>query len=123
MRWSEDDRKLKFREDWKEEDENRNEPGDIRTMREIRKLSNDIMPFIQMEEDVAENYQDKKLPILDLKVWKVETEIGGRKKMQVGLNWFSLVWFLMLQCVTEVLLCIHTKFKLNRMRNTRELSI
>ena len=41
-------------------------------MREIRKLSNSLLDFIVMEEDVPSNHPEKKLPILDLKVWMLE---------------------------------------------------
>ena len=45
------------------------EPSDRRTMREIRRLSNSLIDFIIMEEDVQSNHEDNRLPILDLKVW------------------------------------------------------
>ena len=35
----------------------------------LRKIANEIISMIQMEEDVCSNYPDKRLPILDLKVW------------------------------------------------------
>ena len=41
------------------------------------------------------------------------------KLVWFGLDWFSLVWisFFMLKSFTEVVLIIHTKFELNRIRN------
>ena len=35
----------------------------------LRDIANSISPMLQFEEDVASNYQDGRLPILDLKVW------------------------------------------------------
>ena len=49
-----------------------NEPDDRRCTRELRKLGNSIRSDIQMEEDVASNYDDGKLPMLNLKVWLEE---------------------------------------------------
>ena len=66
-RW--DETKLSWRKDWEDEDIAEGRPSDYRTMREIRKLSNSLMDFIEMEEDVPSNYDDNRLPILDLKVW------------------------------------------------------
>ena len=39
-------------------------------MREIRKMSNTILPYIVMEETVASDCKDRKLPVLDLKIWQ-----------------------------------------------------
>ena len=61
LAWSKEDEEI---------DDERNEPDDKRCMREIKALSNSIRGDIQMEEDVASNYEDKKLPILDIKAWK-----------------------------------------------------
>ena len=36
------------------------------------------------------------------------------KLVWFGLDWFSLVWILMLQSVKEVLVNLHTKFELSR---------
>ena len=44
-------------------------PGDKRTMEIIKCVGNDIHPSIQLEVDCPSNYDDGKLPILDLKVW------------------------------------------------------
>ena len=47
-----------------------------RTMRELCKMGSSISSMIQLEEDFPLRNADKKLPILDLKVW-VEEEGGG----------------------------------------------
>ena len=50
-------------------------------MEEIRKMGNSILPMIQLEDDCPSKKSDRKLPILDLKVWfrDVEVEVeGGR---------------------------------------------
>ena len=47
----------------------RSVPGDKRTMEIIKCVGNDIHPSIQLEVDCPSNYDDGKLPILDLKVW------------------------------------------------------
>ena len=42
--------------------------ADMRTMEEIRKMGNSILPMIQLEDDCPSKNADRKLPILDLKV-------------------------------------------------------
>ena len=54
-------------------------PADRRTMAVIKSIGNDIHPSIQLEVDCPSNYDDGKLPILDLKVW-VES-INGRNRI------------------------------------------
>ena len=54
-------------------------PADRRTMAVIKSIGNDIHPSIQLEVDCPSNYDDGKLPILDLKVW-VEN-INGRNRI------------------------------------------
>ena len=69
-RWEGGD--MKWRLEYKEEDEELDEEDDVRVMREFRRLCNSIWPWIQVKEDVGSKYEDKKLPILDLKVYVVE---------------------------------------------------
>ena len=68
-------------EETKQEDE-AIEP-DLRTFKVIQSIGNSIHPSIQVEIDVPSNYPDKKVPILDLKVWieDVETENGKERKI------------------------------------------
>ena len=66
-RWTGD--AIEWSEEWRAEDEEKGEGSDKRSMREIRKMSNTILPYIVMEETVASDCKDRKLPILDLKIW------------------------------------------------------
>ena len=43
-------------------------PRDRRTMEVVRVIGNNIHPFIQLEVDYLSNYEDGKMPLLDLKV-------------------------------------------------------
>ena len=49
-------------------EEDKTVPGDKRTMDVIRELANDISDEIKVTYDIPSNYEDKKVPILDLKV-------------------------------------------------------
>jgi hypothetical protein len=42
---------------------------DERTMREIAKMADSVCPIIQMTWDCPGNYEDKKMPLLDMKIW------------------------------------------------------
>ena len=55
-------------------------PEDMRTMEEMRKMANDISTMIQLEEDYPSKYDDKKLPLLDLKVEVKAIERDGMPK-------------------------------------------
>ena len=44
------------------------------TIRILSQIANDVDPVIQFTFDVPEKHQDKKLPVLDLKVWLSETD-------------------------------------------------
>ena len=66
-RWCAEERKMIIMHDKVEEDNG--EQKDKRSMKEMKTMANTICPIIQMEEDCPSNNEDKKLPILDLKVW------------------------------------------------------
>ena len=52
-------------------------------MREVRKMSNSILPFIQLKEEVASDCKEGRLPMLDFQVWKemVEKEDGEKETL------------------------------------------
>ena len=50
--------------------------ADARTMLILQSVGNDIHPSIQVEVDYPSRYVDRKMPILDLKVWPEDTETG-----------------------------------------------
>jgi hypothetical protein len=58
-------------------------PADLRTFRLLQQIGNDIHPNIQLEVDVPSNYDDEKLPILDLKVWIEEVETENGKELKI----------------------------------------
>ena len=65
---------LEWKEEWEKADLEDGEDDDTRTMREIRKLSNSLLPFIKFKEDVPANHESKKIPVLDFQVWAEEEE-------------------------------------------------
>ena len=46
----------------------------------LRQVGNDIYPSIKLEVDYPSKHPDKKLPILNLKVWVEQREGGSRIK-------------------------------------------
>ena len=44
------------------------------TIRILNEIANDVDPMIRFTFDLPEKHQDKKLPVLDLKVWLSETD-------------------------------------------------
>ena len=73
--------KMEWREEWEEEEKIDNEKDDKRSMREVRKMSNSILPYIQFTEEVASECPGQKLPMLDFQVWQEErtNEEGERE--------------------------------------------
>ena len=63
--------------------EDKKRAPDKRTMELIRQVGDDIHPSIKLEVDYPSKHPDKKLPILDLKVWveQREREIQGSNQM------------------------------------------
>ena len=61
-----------------EVEEDRKISGDKRTMEMVKQIGNEIHPSIQLEIDYPSNYEDNKMPILDLKAW-VETKDGSTR--------------------------------------------
>ena len=54
----------------------------VRTMSQLRKMADTIHPMIQLEEDHQFNHHDRKLPILDIKVWVIELEADDEDEEQ-----------------------------------------
>ena len=53
-------------------------PSDKGTMEVIREIGNSIQPSMQLEVDYPSNHKDRKMPILDLKVWVQEIDGSHR---------------------------------------------
>ena len=64
------DGKLEYNENKKLEDEN--VPDDERTMEVIKDIANSVDPMIKMTIDFPSKHEDKKVPMLDVKVWLEE---------------------------------------------------
>ena len=50
---------------------------DERTMKILQEVGNSIHPSIQITIDYPSNYDDKKMPSLDMKIWVEETDTGN----------------------------------------------
>ena len=74
---------MEWSKEWEREDSEKGEADDKRTMREVRNMSNSILPFIQLKEEVASDCPGGKLPMLDFQVWKEENEKEGGGKETV----------------------------------------
>ena len=72
--------RMKWREEWKREDDEKNEADDKRMMREVRLMANTLESDIQFTVDVASENVEGKLPVLDVKMW-VEKREGKNEIM------------------------------------------
>ena len=75
-RWDEEKKRMVVQEDRIEEDEQR--PGDIRTMEEMTKMANSIIPIIKWTNDCPSANPGGKMPILNLKVW-IQGDVGEQR--------------------------------------------
>ena len=63
-------------------------PAAVRTMAELRKMADTIHLMIQLEEDHQFNHHDRKLPILDIKVWVTELEEEEEKRAKLRWQYY-----------------------------------
>ena len=54
-------------------------PGDKRMVEVVKDIGNSIHPSIQFDVDYPSNYEDGKMPLLDLKVWIQEDDDGSSR--------------------------------------------
>ena len=83
---------MEWRKEWEEEDKKNGEMDDKRTMREIRKMSNSVLPFVNFKEEVASDCQDGKVPMLDFQVWRQEypdKDREGGKRTEIHYEFFE----------------------------------
>ena len=70
-RWLDDG--IYFCEDWRADDIASGETATQRTAKELRKMMNSIIHFLNLTIEIQDDFPDLKLPTLDLKIW-VEKE-------------------------------------------------
>ena len=66
-----------------ENDENRGQAPDERTMKRLQEIGNSIHPSIQVTVDFPSNNQNGRMPVLDTEHWLQEVMINGTPKRQV----------------------------------------
>ena len=66
-RWTEGG--LFFSEGWKTEDEQSSESSTQRTGRILKDMMNSVLGFLRLTIEIADDFDDMKLPTLDLKIW------------------------------------------------------
>ena len=79
-RWESKEKKFKFEEKWREVDENEQLDDNVRHAREVKSAMNSIMPDIQFETELPEDFPNKRLPTLDFEMWlerEIDNEIPG----------------------------------------------
>ena len=79
VRWDEAAREMRWERKWEEDDIEKREKNDKRTMRELRKMANSIEKDIKMKEDYPSKNEDCKLPMLDTKMWVEKLGDGGEQ--------------------------------------------
>ena len=68
-RWSRIEKKLEYKEAWKAEDEQEGINDNIRHAKIVEDAMNSIYRNIQFVREIPEDFDDKKLPTLDFKMW------------------------------------------------------
>ena len=76
---------LSYCEVWRQEDEADGTSSTNRTARILLDIMNSMMSFLNFTVEVGDDFQDGKLPTLDLKVW---IQDGGRVSMSSMRNLF-----------------------------------
>ena len=78
---------MEWKQEWEEEDKSSGEEYDTMTMREVRKMSDSILPFINFKEEVASDCKEGKVAMLDFKVWKEER--GEENKTEIMFEFYE----------------------------------
>ena len=73
VRYNEIEDKMEVNVDLIESD--KNIPEDIRTMKELSKIGSNIHPSIKTTFDCPSQNEDKKMPLLDMKIWTDENKV------------------------------------------------
>ena len=72
-----------------ENEGNRDQGKDERTMKELQRIGNQIHPSIQVTVDYPSNNPNGRMPVLDTEHWLEEIEIDGAKRTQVMHSHYS----------------------------------
>ena len=72
-----------------ENDENRGQAPDERTMKKLQEIGNNIHPSIQVTIDFPSNNQNGRMPVLDTEHWLQEVLINGTPRRQVLYSHYS----------------------------------
>ena len=72
-RWEKKEKKFKYEEKWKQNDEIEQLDDNVRHAREIKNAMNSIMTDIQFETELPEDFASRRLPTLDFEMWLEET--------------------------------------------------
>ena len=94
-------------------------------MRDIRKMGNSVSEMIQLEEDFLSKNVDKKLPILDLKVWVRKVEVENGRTCKLFYHYYRKPianWLLMPAMSAMPIAVVHTaltQYVLRILRNTK----
>ena len=83
MGWRWTGQKLEWKEEWRNEDLESNMMSDVRTMKELRKMSDSILDFVQFEEVSASQCPGGKVPMLDFQLWKEEQKVKVEGKGEI----------------------------------------
>ena len=67
--WRWDGTGLAYCRDWQVEDENSGETTTQRTGRVLKDIMNSIISFLNLTIEIEDDFDDKKLPTLDIKIW------------------------------------------------------
>jgi hypothetical protein len=68
-------KKEEVQEEGEEQMDENDDEMEIRTAKVFRQISDDIEPMIQFEEDVVQNHESRKIPVLDLACWVDEEAV------------------------------------------------
>ena len=73
VRYNTEEDKMEVRDEFIESD--KSIPEDERMMKELEKIGSSIHPSIKTTSDYPSNNNDKKMPLLDLKIWSEDNKI------------------------------------------------
>ena len=77
-RWSQEEKKLVYKEDWREEDERMRYSKERKTCFEVLKIMNSVFKDIKFTVEAEEDFKTSRIPTLDFEMWLEKAESKER---------------------------------------------
>jgi len=86
-RWSQDEKKFIFKEEWEQEDDLSGESNVKRMSTEVCKAMNSVYSFLNFTVETEEDFPNSRLPSLDTELFM--EDVPGKKRQKINFSFFE----------------------------------